>query len=123
MQKSSGKSKQYPLNRQLPKSSTGISGFDEITLGGLPTGRPTLVCGGPGCGKTLFGIEFIVRGIQQFKEPGVIMAFEEKAEELAANVVSLGFDLNKLQKNRMLRIDYVHVDKTEIEETGEYNLD
>jgi circadian clock protein KaiC len=123
MSKSSGKKQGTSTYRQLAKSPTGISGLDEITLGGLPTGRPTLVCGGPGCGKTLLGIEFIVRGIQLFHEPGVIMAFEEKAEELASNVASLGFDLIKLQKSKLLKIDYVHIDKTEIEETGEYNLD
>jgi circadian clock protein KaiC len=107
----------------LPKTATGINGLDEITMGGLPKGRPTLVCGGPGCGKTLFSLEFIVRGAMDFDEPGVFMAFEEKASELAINVASLGFDLEDLQENKKLRIDYVHVDKTEIEETGEYNLD
>lgn len=108
--------------RQLKKVFTGISGFDEITSGGLPHGRPTLVCGGPGSGKTLFGIEFIVNGAQDFDEPGVIMAFEEKGDELATNVASLGFDLAKLQAEKKIKIDYVHVDKTEIEETGEYDL-
>lgn len=112
-----------PLSLQLRKSPTGIAGLDEITLGGLPTGRPTLVCGGPGCGKSLLAIEFIARGIMQYNEPGVIMAFEEKADELATNVASLGFDLVKLQKDKKLRIDYVHIDKSEIEETGEYDLD
>src|SRR6187549_2048023 len=94
-------------NKQLPKSKTGISGLDEITKGGLPTGRPTLICGGPGCGKTLMSIEFIVRGATQFNEPGVIMAFEEKAGELAINVASLGFDLGKLQRDKKVKIDYV----------------
>jgi len=112
-----------PLERPLPKSKTGILGLDEITKGGLPTGRPTLICGGPGCGKTLMGIEFVVRGIVQFHEPGVIIAFEEKASELAINVASLGFDLEKLQQEKKLKIDYVHVDKTEIQETGEYDLE
>jgi circadian clock protein KaiC len=107
----------------LVKSPTGIPGLDEITYGGLPEGRPTLVCGGPGCGKTLLAVEFIARGVTEYKEPGVIMAFEEKADELEANVTSLGFDLVKMQKQKMLRIDYVHVDKTQIEETGEYDLD
>ncbi len=83
---------------------------------------PTLVCGGPGSGKTLLGIEFIVNGIEKFNEPGVILAFEEKGEELAMNVASLGFDLEKLQAEKKLKIDYVHVDKAEIEETGEYDL-
>ena len=109
-------------DRQLKKSPTGITGLDEITFGGLPKGRPTLVCGGPGSGKTLFGIEFIVNGVQKFNEPGVILAFEEKGEELAVNVASLGFDLEKLQAEKKVKIDYVHVDKAEIEETGEYDL-
>jgi len=107
----------------FPKASTGINGFDEITQGGLPQGRPTLVCGEAGSGKTLFSMEFIVRGAVEFNEPGVFMAFEEKAEELAANVSSLGFDLNKLVKQNKLRIDYVHIERSEIEETGEYDLD
>lgn len=108
---------------EIPKTLTGIPGLDEITLGGLPTGRPTLICGGPGCGKTLFALEFIVRGAEQYNEPGVFIAFEEKPEELSANVTSLGFDLEQLQKQKKLKIDYVHVDKTEIEETGEYDLE
>lgn len=109
--------------KTLPKTPTGISGFDEITLGGIPAGRPTLICGEAGSGKTLFSIEFIVRGITEFNEPGVIIAFEEKAEELTANVASLGFDLKKLVNQNKLRIDYVHIKRSEIEETGEYDLD
>src|SRR5688500_2207513 len=101
----------------LPKTRSGIKGLDEITGGGLPAGRPTLVCGAAGCGKTLMGIEFIVRGALEFGEPGVLMAFEEKAEELEMNVASLGFDLSKLQRDKLLRIDHVHIDKSEIEET------
>ncbi|GAA4365620.1 circadian clock protein KaiC [Hymenobacter saemangeumensis] len=108
---------------QLPKARTGIDGLDEITEGGLPLGRPTLVCGSAGCGKTLMGIEFLVRGILEFNEPGVLMAFEETAAELAANVTSLGFDLPGLQAQKMLRVDHVHVDRSEIEETGEYDLE
>ncbi|WP_285055215.1 circadian clock protein KaiC [Pedobacter ginsengisoli] len=108
---------------ELQKTPTGIPGLDEVTLGGLPTGRPTLICGGPGCGKTLFALEFIVRGAEQYNEPGVFIAFEEKPDELSANVTSLGFDLEQLQKQKKLKIDYVHVDKTEIEETGEYDLE
>ncbi|HEX8328601.1 MAG TPA: circadian clock protein KaiC [Hymenobacter sp.] len=107
----------------LPKCPTGIEGLDEITEGGLPLGRPTLVCGSAGCGKTLMGIEFLVRGIEEFNEPGVLMAFEETSEELAANVASLGFDLKDLQARKMLRVDHVHVDRSEIEETGEYDLE
>ncbi|SHK77529.1 circadian clock protein KaiC [Hymenobacter psychrotolerans] len=107
----------------LPKVPTGIEGLDEITEGGLPKGRPTLVCGSAGCGKTLMGIEFLVRGIEQHNEPGVLLAFEETVEELAANVASLGFDLPQLQQDKMLRIDHIHVDRSEIEETGEYDLE
>ncbi|TGD79057.1 circadian clock protein KaiC [Hymenobacter wooponensis] len=108
---------------QLPKAPTGIDGLDEITEGGIPKGRPTLVCGSAGCGKTLMGVEFLVRGILEYDEPGVLMAFEETAEELTANVTSLGFDLNGLQAAGKLRIDHVHIDRSEIEETGEYDLE
>lgn len=107
----------------LSKTPSGIQGLDEITYGGLPKGRPTLICGGPGCGKTLMAIEFIVRGAILYNEPGVFVAFEEKADELATNVASLGFDLEKLQKNKKLRLDYVHIDRSEIDETGEYDLE
>src|SRR5512147_1882568 len=93
----------------LPKARSGIQGLDEITGGGLPRGRPTLVCGGAGCGKTLFAMEFLVRGATQYGEPGVFMAFEETAEELAANVASLGFDVKKLEAQKKLAIDYVRV--------------
>lgn len=109
--------------RELTKTPTGIIGLDEITLGGLPTGRPTLICGEAGAGKTLFSIEFIVKGALIYNEPGVFMAFEEKSEELKTNVTSLGFDLDSLEKENKLKIDYVHIDRTEIEETGEYNLE
>jgi circadian clock protein KaiC len=108
---------------QLEKSPTGISGLDEITNGGLPKGRPTLVCGAAGCGKTLLAMEFLVRGATQFNEPGVFMSFEETAEELTKNVVSLGFDLNRLASSKRLLIDHVRVERSEIEETGEYDLD
>jgi len=107
----------------LPKAASGISGLDEITEGGLPQGRPTLICGSAGCGKTLMGIEFLVRGVLTYNEPGVLMAFEETAEELAANVASLGFDLPALQASKMLRVDHVHIERSEIEETGEYDLE
>jgi circadian clock protein KaiC len=107
----------------LEKSKTGISGLDEITLGGIPKGRPTLICGGPGCGKTLFSVEFLVNGATRFNEPGVFVTFEEKTEELTMNVASLGFDLNKLQNEKKLRLDYVRIERSEIEETGEYDLD
>ncbi|GAA4398456.1 circadian clock protein KaiC [Nibrella viscosa] len=107
----------------LPKSPTGIPGLDEITEGGLPKGRPTLVCGGAGCGKTLLSIEFIVRGALQFGEPGVFMAFEEKADELTQNVASLGYNLEQMQQEKRIKLDHVHIARSEIEETGEYNLD
>ncbi len=107
----------------LSKSPTGIPGMDEITGGGLPQGRPTLVAGGAGCGKTLFAMEFLVNGASQYDEPGVFMSFEENAEELAQNVVSLGFDLKKLSKQKKLIIDHVRVERSEIEETGDYDLE
>ncbi|MGF7082552.1 circadian clock protein KaiC [Mucilaginibacter sp. UYCu711] len=107
----------------LPKTPTGITGLDEITDGGLPKGRPTLICGEAGCGKTLMSVEFLVRGAVEFDEPGVFMAFEEKASELSMNVASLGFDLDKLQEQKKIKLDYVHIDRSEIEETGEYNLE
>lgn len=107
----------------LSKTKTGISGLDEITMGGIPQGRPTLICGGPGCGKTLFSIEFLVNGATKLNEPGVFVTFEEKTEELIMNVASLGFDLDKLQKEKKLRLDYVRIERSEIEETGEYDLD
>lgn len=111
------------MAKTLAKSPTGIVGLDRITAGGLPRGRSTLICGGPGSGKTLFGIEFLARGALQFGEPGVLVSFEERPEELAENVASLGFDLKKLQREGKLIIDYIRVDKSEIQETGEYDLE
>ncbi|GAB2604424.1 circadian clock protein KaiC [Spirosoma areae] len=106
----------------LSKSPTGIVGLDEITGGGLPKGRPTLVCGGAGCGKTLFSMEFLVRGALEFGEPGVFIAFEEKVDELALNVASLGFDLQQLQQDRLIKVDHIRIERSEIEETGDYDL-
>ncbi len=106
----------------LPKAPTGIPGMDEITGGGLPKGRPTLIAGAAGCGKTLFAMEFLVNGATQFNEPGVFVAFEENAEELAQNVASLGFDLKKLGRQKKLIIDHIRVERSEIEETGDYDL-
>jgi circadian clock protein KaiC len=108
---------------RLPKCPTGIQGLDEITSGGLPRGRPTLVCGSAGCGKTLFAAEFLVRGAVQFDEPGVLMSFEETAAELRANVASLGFDLDRLVKTKKILIEHVHIERSEIHETGEYDLE
>ena len=111
------------VTSEIEKARTGISGLDEITYGGLPAGRPTLVSGGPGSGKTLLGVSFLVNGAQSFGEPGVLLTFEENAEELARDVRSLGYDLNKLVEQKKLLVDYVHVDRSEIEETGEYDLE
>lgn len=115
--------KQKVSPASLPKCTTGIQGLDEITGGGLPKGRPTLVCGGTGCGKTLLAIEFLVRGVMLHNEPGVFLAFEETAEELAQNVRSLGFDLDDLIEKQLLAVDYIHIEPSEIEETGEYDLE
>src|SRR4051794_676475 len=106
----------------LTKVRTGIAGFDEITGGGLPRGRPTLVCGGPGCGKTLFGLEFLIKGAEH-GEPGVFVTFEETEQDLIENVASLGHDLAALVAQQRLAIEYVRVERSEIEETGEYDLE
>ena len=107
----------------LPKSLTGIQGLDEITGGGLPSGRPTLVCGGAGAGKTLFGVEFLVRGATEYNEPGVFISFEETIPDLTKNAASLGFDLKQLIAAKKLFVDHVHISRTEMAETGEYDLD
>lgn len=112
-----------PVILDLLKTPTGIKGLDEITGGGLPQGRPTLICGGTGCGKTLLSMEFLVRGATQFDEPGVFISFEEKSDELAKNFASLGFDLNELVRQNRLAIDYVHLESSEIEVAGEYDLE
>lgn len=105
------------------KCGTGISGFDEITGGGLPQGRPTLVCGGAGSGKTLFAMEFLLKGATRFNEPGIFIAFEENERELTENVASLGWDLNALAREKKIFLDHVYIERSEIEETGEFNLD
>ncbi len=110
-------------NRLLPKSPTGIAGLDEITSGGLPKGRPTLVCGSAGCGKSMLGVEFLVRGITQYNEPGVLMTFEELPEDVVKNARSLGFDMDSLVAQKKLFLDYVRVERNEIQETGEYDLE
>ncbi|MGA7409344.1 MAG: circadian clock protein KaiC [Bryobacteraceae bacterium] len=112
-----------PLGAGLPKCPTGIHGLDEITLGGLPQGRPTLVCGSAGCGKTLIGMEFLVRGATQFNEPGVCLSFEESAEELATNVASLGFDVASLVAQEKLAIDHVYLERSLVDEAGDYDLE
>ncbi|MEI6146866.1 MAG: circadian clock protein KaiC [Methylococcales bacterium] len=109
--------------QQLLKTPTGINGLDEITEGGLPLGRLTLVCGGTGCGKTLLAMEFLVRGATQFNEPGAFMSFEEKADELSKNFASLSFDLDELIDQKLLTIDHVRLEPAEIEEAGEYDLE
>lgn len=107
----------------LPKTPTGISGLDEITNGGFPKGRPVLICGSAGCGKTLFATQFLVKGITEYNEPGVFMSFEESASDLTKNFNSLGFDFEKLKADKKLYVDHVRIERSEIEETGEYDLE
>ena len=107
----------------LQKTPTGIAGLDALTFGGLPEGRPTLMCGAAGCGKTLFGITFLVKGIEEHGEPGVFMSFEERQEELTTNVASLGFDLDGLVEQKKLVVDYVRLERGEIEQAGDYDLE
>src|ERR1700734_761619 len=109
--------------RGIPKAPTGIQGLDKITAGGFPAGRPTLVCGSAGAGKTLLAMEFLIRGATDYNEPGVFMAFEETAAELTQNVRSLGFDLDELGKEKKLAIDFVRIERSEIDETGDYDLE
>src|SRR5215207_5202562 len=110
------------MARPVAHSATGIAGLDEITLGGVPEGRTTLLSGGPGCGKTLLGTAFLVNGIVR-GEPGVFIAFEERPDELAANAASLGFDLDQLIADGMLEVDYIEIDRDHIHQTGEYDLE
>ena len=111
-------------NKQsIPKCPTGIQGLDEITDGGLPLGRPTLICGAAGCGKTLMGIEFLFRGATEYGEPGVFICFEENPEELVQNVTSFGWNLEQLIEQKKLAIDYIHIDPQEIQEAGDYDLE
>src|SRR5579862_6743179 len=109
--------------KKLSKTPTGIIGFDELTGGGLPQGRPSLVCGSAGCGKSLFAAEFLIRGATEFGESGVLMTFEETGEDIKKNVASLGFDVEKLIAEKKLYIDYVRVERSEIDENGEYDLE
>ena len=117
------KAKNVPKRVELPKAPTGITGFDDVTYGGLPKGRPTLVAGGAGSGKTMFAMEFIVHGAMHFNEPGVYVTFEENVNDLKKNFASLGYDLEKLIENKKIAIDHVFVERSQIEETGEYNLE
>lgn len=119
------KSKQHIASQAFlfPKTPTGIEGLDEITEGGFPKGRPTLICGGAGCGKTLLSMQFLIKGILDYHEPGVFMSFEEPTKDLAMNVRSLGFDLEKLKAEKKLVLDYVRVERAEIDEAGEYDLE
>ncbi|MFY9841299.1 MAG: circadian clock protein KaiC, partial [Xanthobacteraceae bacterium] len=112
--------------RELPvigKSRTGIDGLDEVTYGGLPKGRPTLLCGSAGCGKTLFGMTFLYNGAVEYNEPGVFLAFEERPEDLIKNVGSLNYDVEKLISEKKLAIDHVQIERTKIAESGEYDLE
>jgi len=119
----SGQKKKNKVKPLLLKSATGIQGLDEITKGGLPKGRPTLVAGAAGCGKTLFAMEFLVRGAEQFNEPGIFVSFEENSDELINNFSSLGFDLKTLTKQNKVILDYIYIERSEIEVTGEYDLE
>src|SRR5256884_8694750 len=112
-----------PAARRLAKAPTGIPGLDEITNGGLPRGRPTLVCGGAGCGKTLLAVEFLVQGALEYDEPGVFMSFEETTDDLVENAQSLGFDLRRLRARRRLLLDYVQLERDKRTESGEYDLE
>jgi circadian clock protein KaiC len=117
------KKRSAPEPKMIKKARTGIKGFDEITYGGLPAGRPTLICGGPGAGKTMLAAEILVCGATECGEPGVFMMFEETSEELTLNIRSLGFDLDNLVAEGKLLLDHVHIERSEIEETGEYDLE
>lgn len=118
----SGRTK-LPPRHGIAKSPTGIAGLDQITEGGVPAGRPTLVCGSAGCGKTVLAMEYLVRGATEFDEPGVFMAFEETEKELSQNVASMGFDLSALIARKKICLEHIRIERSEIEETGEYDLD
>lgn len=112
-----------PKTAELEKCPTGIQGLDEITAGGLPRGRPTLVCGDAGSGKTILAMQFLVQGITRYDEPGVFIAFEENAQDLAINMASMGVNVDQLRAANKLAVDWVHPSPGEIEEAGEYDLE
>lgn len=111
------------VSEGIKKSATGIEGFDELTLGGLPTGRPTLVCGSAGCGKTLFATTFLIHGARQFNEPGVFVTFEERPVDIIANVASLGFAVDELLANSLIQFEHINLDPSEFAEIGDYDLE
>jgi len=117
------KGKTHLSSATLIKSPTGIQGLDEVTGGGIPKGRPTLIAGDAGCGKTVFAMEFLVNGARNFNEPGVFVSFEEPVEDLVKNFASLDYDLNGLSDSKKMIIDYIHIERSEIEVTGEYDLE
>src|SRR6185312_12833066 len=123
MDQAPGQRKRKPKLTTIRKCLTGIPGLDQITQGGLPRDRTTLVCGTAGCGKTLFGMQFLVNGIEQYGEAGAFIAFEETSDDLVKNVASLGYDLDELVSSGKLALDHIRVERNEIEESGEYNLD
>jgi circadian clock protein KaiC len=111
------------ISSRVQRCPTGIQGLDEILGGGLPQGSPSLFSGGPGCGKTLFGLEFVVRGAERFNEPGAFISFEETAEELARNVASCGIDLMSFVNANKIAIDYIQIDPRQHETAGDYDLE
>src|ERR1700760_3408343 len=114
------------VTRDLPvieKAATGIDGLDEITFGGLPKGRPTLLCGAAGCGKTLFAMTFLYNGVVHHDEPGIFIAFEEQPDDLIKNVGSLGYGIERLIAEKKFAVDHIHIERNEIEEAGDYDLD
>ncbi len=111
------------MNFIFPKSLTGIQGLDDITTGGIPKGRPTLLLGNTGCGKTIMAMEFIVNGIVKYNEPGLFVAFEEKTDELEVNVKSLGYDLETHVANKKLQLEHIQIDRDESMETGQYDIE
>ena len=108
---------------KLPKSLTGIQGLDDITYGGIPQNRPTLLVGSIGTGKTIFAMEYIINGITMFNEPGVFMTFEEQTDELQINVTSMGYNLSKLIADNKIYLEHLHIDHREIQATGKYDIE